>query len=73
MKDTTYVVPTGNPRLAKLYSHTAEGLKPAPDPVFMNGVYFSGGGGLVSTALVFALLALMLANDGELNGARLLR
>jgi CubicO group peptidase (beta-lactamase class C family) len=72
MKDTTYVVPTGNPRLAKLYSHTAEGLKPAPDPVFMNGVYFSGGGGLVSTALDYAQFALMLANDGELNGVRLL-
>ena len=72
MKDTTYVVPTGNPRLAKLYSHTAEGLKPAPDPAFMNGVYFSGGGGLVSTALDYAQFALMLANDGELNGVRLL-
>ena len=72
MKDTTYIVPTGNPRLAKLYTHTAEGLKPAPDPAFMNGVYFSGGGGLVSTALDYAQFALMLANDGELNGVRLL-
>jgi len=67
MKDTTYVVPTSNPRLAKLYSHTAEGLKPAADPAFMNGVYFSGGGGLVSTALDYAQFALMLANDGELK------
>ena len=72
MKDTTYIVPSGNPRLVKLYSHTAEGLKPTPDPVFMNGVYFSGGGGLVSTALDYAQFALMLANDGELNGVRLL-
>jgi CubicO group peptidase (beta-lactamase class C family) len=72
MKDTTYIVPSGNPRLVKLYSHTAEGLKPAPDPVFMNGIYFSGGGGLVSTALDYAQFALMLANDGELNGVRLL-
>jgi CubicO group peptidase (beta-lactamase class C family) len=72
MKDTTYIVPTGNPRLVKLYSHTGEGLKPAPDPVFMNGVYFSGGGGLVSTVLDYAQFALMLANDGELNGVRLL-
>jgi CubicO group peptidase (beta-lactamase class C family) len=38
----------------------------------MNGVYFSGGGGLVSTALDYAQFALMLANDGEWNGARLL-
>ena len=72
MKDTSYIVPTGNPRLAKLYSHTAEGLKPAADPVFMNGVYFSGGGGLVSTATDYAQFALMLANGGEWNGARLI-
>ena len=72
MKDTTYIVPNGNPRLVKLYSHTADGLKPASDPVFMNGVYFSGGGGLVSTALDYAQFALMLANDGEWNGVRLL-
>ena len=38
----------------------------------MNGVYFSGGGGLVSTATDYAQFALMLANDGEWNGARLL-
>jgi len=72
MKDTSYVVPKNNPRLVKLYSHTAEGLKPAADPAFMNGVYFSGGGGLVSTATDYAQFALMLANDGEWNGARLL-
>jgi CubicO group peptidase (beta-lactamase class C family) len=72
MKDTTYIVPKGNPRLVKLYSHTAEGLKPAADPAFMNGVYFSGGGGLVSTAPDYAQFALMLANDGEWNGARLI-
>ena len=72
MKDTTYIVPTGNPRLVKLYTHTPEGLRPAPDPAFMNGVYFSGGGGLVSTAMDYAQFALMLANDGEWNGVRLL-
>jgi CubicO group peptidase (beta-lactamase class C family) len=72
MKDTGYVVPNGNPRLVKLYSRTADGLRPAADPAFMNGVYFSGGGGLVSTATDYAQFALMLANNGELNGARLL-
>jgi CubicO group peptidase (beta-lactamase class C family) len=72
MKDTTYVEPTGNPRLVKLYSRTADGLKPAPSPAFMNGVYFSGGGGLLSTATDYAQFALMLANGGELNGVRLL-
>jgi CubicO group peptidase (beta-lactamase class C family) len=72
MKDTTYIVPEGNPRLVKLYSRTGDALKPAPNPAFMNGVYFSGGGGLVSTATDYAQFALMLVNGGELNGVRLL-
>jgi CubicO group peptidase (beta-lactamase class C family) len=72
MKDTTYVEPAGNPRLVKLYSRTPEGLRPASNPAFMNGVYFSGGGGLLSTATDYAQFALMLANNGELNGVRLL-
>ncbi|HEV8393630.1 MAG TPA: serine hydrolase domain-containing protein [Vicinamibacterales bacterium] len=72
MKDTIYVEPTGNPRLVKLYSRTPEGLKPAANPAFMNGVYFSGGGGLLSTAADYAQFALMLVNGGELNGVRLL-
>jgi CubicO group peptidase (beta-lactamase class C family) len=38
----------------------------------MNGVYFSGGGGLLSTATDYAQFAMMLANGGELNGVRLL-
>jgi CubicO group peptidase (beta-lactamase class C family) len=72
MKDTTYILPNGNPRLAKLYTRTPDGLRPATDPGFMNGVYFSGGGGLVSTAADYAQFALMLANGGEWNGARLI-
>jgi CubicO group peptidase (beta-lactamase class C family) len=72
MKDTTYIPPSGSPRLVKLYSRTPEGLKPTADPAFMNGVYFSGGGGLFSTAEDYAQFAMMLANNGELNGHRLL-
>jgi CubicO group peptidase (beta-lactamase class C family) len=72
MKDTTYLPPAGNPRLVKLYSRGAKGLQPAQDPNFMNGVYFSGGGGLLSTAEDYAQFALMLANGGELNGVRIL-
>ena len=72
MKDTTYIPPTGNPRLVKLYSRTADGLRPAQDPNFMNGIYFSGGGGLFSTAEDYAQFAMMLVNGGELNGKRLL-
>jgi CubicO group peptidase (beta-lactamase class C family) len=72
MKDTSYIVPEGNPRLVTLYSRTADGLRPAQNPGFMNGIYFSGGGGLVSTAPDYAQFALMLANGGELNGVRIL-
>lgn len=72
MKDTTYVPPAGNPRLVTLYSRSANGLQPAADPGFMNGVYFSGGGGLFSTATDYAQFAMMLAGGGELNGVRLL-
>jgi CubicO group peptidase (beta-lactamase class C family) len=56
----------------KLYSRTPDGLRPAQNPSFMNGVYFSGGGGLFSTATDYAQFALMLVNGGELNGVRLL-
>src|SRR3954471_18812701 len=72
MKDTTYVPPVGNARLVTLYSRTADGLRPQQDPNFMNGVYFSGGGGLFSTAEDYAQFAMMLANNGELNGKRYL-
>jgi CubicO group peptidase (beta-lactamase class C family) len=72
MENTSYIVPRGNPQLAKLYTRTPDGLRPGNDPGFMNGVYFSGGGGLVSTATDYAQFALMLANGGEWNGARLL-
>jgi CubicO group peptidase (beta-lactamase class C family) len=72
MKDTTYVPPAGNPRLTKLYSRTAEGLRPQQDPNFMDGVYFSGGGGLFSTAEDYVQFAQMLLNDGQLNGRQLL-
>ncbi len=72
MKDTTYIPPSGNPRLATLYSRTGDGLRKSNDPGFMNGVYFSGGGGLFSTAEDYAQFALMLVNGGQLNGKRLL-
>jgi CubicO group peptidase (beta-lactamase class C family) len=72
MKDTTYVAPTGNPRLVKLYSRAADGLRPAQYPNFVNGIYFSGGGGLFSTPADYAQFAMMLVNGGELNGKRIL-
>jgi CubicO group peptidase (beta-lactamase class C family) len=72
MRDTTYVPPQSNPRLVTRYARSAKGLQPAEDPAFMNGVYFSGGGGLFSTATDYAQFALMLANGGAWNGARIL-
>jgi CubicO group peptidase (beta-lactamase class C family) len=72
MTDTTYIPPKGNPRLATLYSRTAEGLRRGNDPGFMNGIYFSGGGGLFSTAEDYLQFGLMLVNGGQLNGKRLL-
>jgi CubicO group peptidase (beta-lactamase class C family) len=72
MDDTTYIPPTGDRRLVTLYSGRGGALQPAEDPAFMNGVYFSGGGGLLSTATDYAQFAMMLANGGELNGERIL-
>ena len=72
MKDTSYILPRGNARLARLYSRTGDALQPQNEANFMNGIYFSGGGGLVSTAEDYLQFALMLANQGELNGTRLL-
>ena len=72
MKDTMFAPPRGNPRLVTLYSRTAEGLRPQGDPGFMNGIYFSGGGGLFSTAEDYLQFAQMLLDGGTLNGRRLL-
>ena len=38
----------------------------------MNGVFFSGGGGLFTTAEDYLQFGLMLLNGGQLNGKRLL-
>jgi CubicO group peptidase (beta-lactamase class C family) len=76
MHDTGfYVEPSERDRLAELYGHTgperalqiASGRPYTPDETF-----FSGGGGLVSTAQDYARFAQMLLNGGELDGARIL-
>src|SRR3989442_11707624 len=47
MKDTFfYPAESYNPRIATLYSRNANGLQKQNNPNFMNGVFFSGGGGL---------------------------
>jgi CubicO group peptidase (beta-lactamase class C family) len=75
MKDTGfYWSPAAAPRLVTLYRRTPDGkLERVPD---QNGLssptYFSGAGGMVSTAEDYAQFAQMLLNGGELNGRRYL-
>ena len=73
MKDTFfYPAESYNPRIATLYSRGANGLQKQNNPNFMNGVFFSGGGGLFTTAEDYLQIGLMLLNGGQLNGKRLL-
>jgi CubicO group peptidase (beta-lactamase class C family) len=72
MRDTFFYAPEPTPRLATLYRRTPAGLEPQANPAFMNGAYFSGGGGLMSTAEDYFQFAQMLLDGGELNGRRLL-
>jgi CubicO group peptidase (beta-lactamase class C family) len=72
MKDTRFYPADANPRFATLYQRADGGLRRQPNPAFMNGAYFSGGGGLVSTAEDYLQFAQMLLNGGQLNGRRLL-
>jgi len=73
MKDT-FFYPVENPRLASRYDRQADGTlrRNSSTPNFLNGKYFSGGGGLASTAEDYFQFAQMLLNGGQLNGKRLL-
>jgi CubicO group peptidase (beta-lactamase class C family) len=72
MKDTFFYREGLDPRKPALYQRVDGALKKVPDAPWMNGKYFSGGGGLSSTAEDYLRFALMLANGGELDGTRLL-
>jgi CubicO group peptidase (beta-lactamase class C family) len=73
MKDTSFWTPAAdkNPRLVTLYDHTPQGFKPA-DSAGWSNAYFSGAGGLMTTAEDFLQFGQMLLNGGELNGVRIL-
>ena len=72
MKDT-YFYPAGNPRAATNYTRQNGELRPVKgESNFINGAYFSGGGGLFSTPEDYLQFGLMLVNGGQLNGKRLL-
>jgi CubicO group peptidase (beta-lactamase class C family) len=74
MKETVYwPSPAQRERLVTAYTQSDGKLVPTRDPDSMSSpVYFSGGGGLMSTAESYARFAMMLANGGELNGVRIL-
>jgi CubicO group peptidase (beta-lactamase class C family) len=73
MKDTFFNVPDDRlPRVATLYQRTPEGLQKAPDQRVTATKYFSGGGGLMSTADDYLQFGQMLVNGGQWNGKRLL-
>lgn len=60
-------------RLASVYQRRDGALHSNANPDSMSGQrYFSGAGGLMTTAETYAQFAMMLANGGELNGVRIL-
>jgi CubicO group peptidase (beta-lactamase class C family) len=77
MHDTGfYLTPAQATRLAELQVDPAAGKRPAsPDAASLTRDkrrWFSGGGGLLSTAFDYARFCQMLLNGGELDGVRLL-
>jgi CubicO group peptidase (beta-lactamase class C family) len=87
MKDTHFFLPEEKVhRMATVYSATEDGIKRAPEEFPPQGAlvvsttypykgprcYYSGGGGLSSTAMDYARFAQMIVNRGELDGVRLL-
>jgi len=77
MKDTAfYLTPEQAPRLAELQVDPATGKRPVSNTVENltkeKVKWYSGGGGLLSTAGDYARFCQMLLNGGELNGVRLL-
>jgi len=73
MTDTYFVVPDEKlPRLATAYSKSEQGeLTPIPYSR-SSGDFFSGGGGLKSTAGDYIRFMQAILNDGELDGVRIL-
>ena len=81
MADTSFFLPPEKKgRLATVYAATAEGgLVRAPEGADGQGAYvdgpracFSGGAGLLTTAIDYTRMLQMLLNGGELDGVRLL-
>jgi CubicO group peptidase (beta-lactamase class C family) len=78
MPDTAFNVPPEKlPRFAANYTRSTGGLKvtdvPAKSAYAKEVTFFSGGGGLVSTAMDYLRFLTMIQNGGELGGHRILR
>lgn len=80
MADTYFRLPEEkHSRLMLLYENgiKGDGVQKSTgqykDYPLKKGIYYSGGGGLLSTAMDYAKFMQMLLNEGEYNGTRLLR
>jgi CubicO group peptidase (beta-lactamase class C family) len=73
MKDTGFSLPSDTSRLVPLYRRVEKGFERQPNQEGLSSTsYFSGAGGMVSTAEDYLQFAQMLVNGGELNGRRYL-
>jgi CubicO group peptidase (beta-lactamase class C family) len=73
MPDTGFfVLEAKGPRLATVYQSAGKKLTPLPRN-YGSQSFFSGGGGLFSTARDYARFAQMLENGGNLDGTRILK
>jgi CubicO group peptidase (beta-lactamase class C family) len=73
MRDTSFFVPESKRgRLATIYRAEGDKLVALPKR-YGSETFFSGGGGLFSTARDYARFAQMLLNGGELDGRRILK
>ena len=74
MTDTYFYLPPDRlPRLTTAYAKSESGLQKltAPGPANPDGKYFSGAGGLASTAEDYLRYCQMMLNGGQLDGKRL--
>jgi CubicO group peptidase (beta-lactamase class C family) len=74
MDNTWFNVPEKEQaRVVTIYNRTADGLRKPTAPLRIGSpVYFSGAGGLTSTASDYLQFAQMLCDGGQLNGKRIL-
>jgi CubicO group peptidase (beta-lactamase class C family) len=73
MKDTGFTVAAKDEsRLVTVYRKAPDGLHKPDSPLPIPTTYFSGAGGLISTAEDYLRFAQMLVNGGQLGGKRIL-